>query len=146
MASKSQAGRGVTIGIGVAPGTTIGEVKNVKRSGQEWKREDVTNMSTSGNTTEKLATILEEGTVEISGNRVSADAGQIALETAFESGIATNFVITLPKTATQTVAGDTYTFSAIVVSQMPGDLDVTKTITFSAKLDITGNVVFAVGS
>jgi predicted secreted protein len=145
MASKSQTGRGSTISVGTVP-AVIGEIKNIKRSGQEWKREDVTNMSTSGTSTEKLATILEQGTVDVSGNRVSSDAGQVALETAFESGLATNFVITLPKTTLQVTTGDTYTFSAIVVSQLPSDIDITKTIQFNAKLDITGTVVFAVGA
>jgi hypothetical protein len=145
MASKSQAGRGATISIGAAP-TVIGEVKNVKPSGEEWKTEDVTNLGTSGNNTEKLATILEGGTVEISGNRVSSDAGQIALQAAFASGAPTNFVITLPKTSTQTVAGDTYTFSAIVLALPIPEVDVAKTIPFSAKLQVTDGVTFAVGS
>jgi hypothetical protein len=141
MASKSQAGRGTVIAIGVTP-TTIGEVKNIKRSGNEWKTEDVSNMSTSTRSTEKLATILEQGKVELSGNRVSSDAGQVALDAAFETGLASSFLITLPKTATQTTAGDTYAFSAIVLSNAPSDLDVTKTIQFGASLEITGDVTF----
>lgn len=145
MASKSQAGRGATIAIGATP-TLIGEVKNVKPSGEEWKTEDVTNLGTSGNNTEKLATILEGGTVEISGNRVSSDAGQVALQAAFASGVATNFVITLPKTSTQTTTGDTYTFLAIVLALPTPELDVTKSIPFTAKLQVTDGVAFAIGS
>jgi hypothetical protein len=146
MASKAQQGRGTIIAIGTVP-TTIGEVKSIKRSGNEWKTDDVTNLTTSGNSTEKITTIIEQGTYELGGNRVSSDAGQLALDEAFASGDATPFVITLPKTLAQTTKGDSYAFDALVLSStVPPEIDVTKTLLFSAKLSITGPVTFTPGS
>jgi hypothetical protein len=145
MPSLAQPGRGTTIGIGAVP-TTIGEVKSITRSGYEWKTEDVSNMSTSTRATEKIATIFEQGTVELAGNRISSDAGQALLEAAELTGAATAFTVTLPKASGQTVAGDVYTFNAIVISaHEPADLDVAKSIQFKAKLDITGDVTFTIG-
>jgi hypothetical protein len=144
MASKAQPGRGTTISVSAA---LIGEVKSITRSGYEWKTEDVSNLGTSTRATEKIATIFEQGTVELAGNRASSDVGQIALEAAEVSGLAVPFVVTLPKTSAQTTTGDTYTFSAVVVSaHEPADLDVAKSIQFKAKLDLTGDVTFAVGT
>lgn len=110
--SKAQAGRGSTLAIGATP-VTIGEVTTTGISGAQWNTVDTTNMQ-SGPDAEFLSTIRQNGTLKVDGNRVSSDAGQIALEAAFASGAVTPFTLTLPKTAAQTTTGDVYSFSALV--------------------------------
>lgn len=110
--SKAITGLGTTLGIGVTP-TLVGEIIEVKQSGRTVKTDDTTNMNSLA--TEFLPTIMDSGTWDITFNRVGTDAGQTALETAFQSLASnTSFTITLPKTSTQTVKGDSWTFLGLV--------------------------------
>jgi hypothetical protein len=142
--TKAQTGAGTMIAIGTAPGTILGEVSDLPLNRPKWATANVTNFE-SGKDAEYIGTVREGATVNIKGNRVSADAGQVAAETAYQAGTATPFLATLPKTAGQSVAGDTITFSAIVLSF---DLSVspTKQVEFSMDLQVSGPSAIAVGS
>jgi hypothetical protein len=105
---------------------------------------DVTNFQ-SGPDQEFINTIRNNGSLKITGNRVSNDAGQIAVEAAFASGAVTPFTLALPKTAAQVTTADTYTFSALVESR-EFDLEVSKEIGFTVSLKISGPVTFTVGA
>lgn len=141
--SKAQAGRGTTLSIGATP-TLIGELNDIPIQRGKWETVDVTNFE-SVSDAEYLTTIRKAGSLTVKGNRVVSDAGQVAVEAAYQSGALSAFAITLPMTSTQTVKGDTYTFNAYVLS---ADFSVqpTKQIEFSMELQITGGTTFTAGS
>jgi hypothetical protein len=141
--SQAQSGRGSTLSIGATP-TLIGEVKNVPFTSGKWQTADVTNFE-SGNDAEFISTIRDNGTVTFDGNRVSADAGQQAVETAYDTGEIAAFSLQLPKSAAQTTKGDAYTFNALVISR-DFTVDVTKEIDWKVELKISGAVTFTAGS
>lgn len=141
--SKAQAGRGSTLSIGATP-TEIGEVSDVQFSRPEMDLVDVTNFD-SGGDQELLPTIRKSNTFTVKGNRVSSDAGQQAAETAYQTFALSAFTLQLPKTPTQTVAGDKYTFNAYV-KNLSFDVATTKQIEFSMMLQISGAVTFTAGS
>ena len=141
--SQAQSGRGSTLSIGATP-TLIGEIKTVPFTSGKWATADVTNFE-SGNDAEFITTIRDNGTVQLEGNRVSSDAGQQAIETAYDAGTLEAFTLTLPRTSTQATKGDTYTFNALVLSR-DFTVDTSKEIDFKVELKISGAVTFTVGS
>jgi hypothetical protein len=141
--SKAQAARGSIISIGSSP-VTIGEVTDVPLNRPKWDTADVTNFQ-SGSDSEFISTIRKPGTITFKGNRVSSDAGQAAVETAYQSGALSPFTLTLPKTPSQTMSGDKYTFSALIVGSN-FDVMVTKQVEFSLELQISGAVTLTPGS
>jgi hypothetical protein len=151
--SKAQSGKGSSLSIGAITGSVgtevfilIGEIKTSGISGAQWSSEDVTNFQ-SGNDQEFLTTTRNNGTVDISGNRIASDAGQVAVENAFSTGLKYDFKLVLPinQQAGQTSVGDTYTFSALVESR-DITIDTTKAISWGVKLKISGPVTLTVGS
>jgi hypothetical protein len=141
--SKAQAGRGSMLSIGATP-TEIGECSDVPFNRPEWDFVDVTNFD-SGSDQEMLSTIRKAATFAVKGNRVSADAGQLLVETAYANGALTAFVLQLPKTATQTTKGDSYAFNAYVKSA-GFDVSTTKQIQFNLNLQTSGPVTFTAGT
>jgi predicted secreted protein len=142
-ASKAQAGRGSVFSIGGTP-TEIGEVTDISFNRPEWDFVDVTNLD-SGSDQEMLPTIRKATTFTVKGNRVAADAGQTAVETAYASAALAAFTLLLPKTATQTVSGDKYTFSAYV-KNAAFDVAPTKQIEYNISLQTSGAVTYTAGS
>jgi hypothetical protein len=144
--SQATAGRGTTLGIGTTP-TIIGEIRSCSRSGNGWETSDVTNFE-SGFSQEFISTILNQGEVKVSGNRVSTDAGQIAVQSAFDganAGVLQKFTMTLPKSPAQTTAGDSFVFMALVQS-VSFEVDVAKEITYAVNLKCSGVWTFTAGS
>ncbi len=141
--SQAQSGRGSTLSIGATP-TLIGEVKSVPFTSGKWQTADVTNFE-SGNDAEFITTIRDNGTVTLEGNRVSSDAGQTAVETAYDSGAIAAFTLQLPKTASQVTNGDKYTFNALVIGR-DFTVDTTKEIDWKVELKISGAVTFTAGA
>ncbi len=99
----------------------------------------------SGADQEFITTIRDNGSLKLSGNRVSSDAGQLVVEQAFASGAVYDFKLVLPLAAGQNTTGDTYSFSAIVESR-EFDVDVTKEISWTVGLKISGPVTLTAGS
>jgi hypothetical protein len=125
--------------------TTIGEITNAPQSGRQTKTADVTNLQSS--TAEFIATLIDSGTYEITMNRVSTDAGQTALETAFEALSRPWFKITLPKQGAQTTAGDSYTFQAVIEEKTDlSELGPDKAIRSRVRLKVSGLVDYTAGS
>ncbi len=141
--SLAQAGRGSSLSIGGTP-VLIGEVKEVPLNRGKWSMIDTTNFE-SASDSEQLAVIRKPGSCTFKGNRVSSDAGQVAVETAYQSGALVAFVLQLPKTAAQTTAGDKYSFSAFVTGSDFTD-SVEQAIEFSIELNISGGCTLTVGS
>jgi hypothetical protein len=149
--SKSQVLRGSTFSIGALTGTTsetftvIGEVTKYAFSGAKRTVLDSTNMQ-SGQIMEKLDAIADNGQVKVTYNRVSSDAGQVALIAAFNAGGKWDFTIQLPKTQAQTTTGDLYAFSAIISGGPEFDGEVNAIAQESATLDISGPITFTAGT
>jgi len=151
--SRAQAGRGSQLSIGGLTGaggvdtyTLVGEIKTAGISGAQWGTEDVSNFE-SGADQEFLSTMRDNGTLDLAGNRVSSDAGQVAVEAAFSSGLKYDFKLQLPinTQAGQTTVGDSYTFSALVQSRDIA-VDTTKAIGWTTKLKVSGPVTLVPGS
>lgn len=151
--SKAQAGRGTQLSLGGLTGaggaetfTPIGEVKTTGISGVQFDQEEVSNMD-SGVYKEYLATMIDPGTLDLSGNRISTDAGQQAVEAAFLTGLKYDWKMVLPinKQAGQTTTGDTFVFSGFVKSRdIP--VDITKAIAWTVKLQLSGAPIYTQGS
>jgi hypothetical protein len=149
--SKAQAGRGSQLSIGGITGSTgtetfvlVGEIKTSGISGAQWGTDDVTNFQ-SGADQEFITTIRDNGTLDLAGNRVASDAGQVAVEAAFASGAKYDWKLVLPLALNQTATGDTYTFSALVQSREIS-VDTTKAIGWTVKLKVSGPVTLVTGS
>lgn len=142
--SQAQRGASSTLSIGSSP-TLIGEVKSVSLNRGEWQTMDVTNLE-SGVDEEILTTLRNNGTVAFKINRVSADAGQAAVETAYQSGALTAFVLQLPKTPAQTSQGDKYSFSAFVIKSNIGPVEPKSAIEGDIELKISGTAPLTIGS
>lgn len=142
--TKTQAttGAGSQLAIGSTP-TLIDEVRNIKWTGYTFKTDDATNMNSTAE--EFITTILSPGEISFEYNRVSSDTGQSAYVTAFLAGTISPFVLTLPKSSTQTVSGDKFAFNALPI-QNDMSLEPTKTDVMSAKIKISGPVTFTAGS
>ena len=139
--SQAQAGRGTTLTVG---GTLVGEITNFSLNRPEWEFADTTNFE-SGSDSEMLSTIRKAPTVDLKGNRVSSDAGQQAVETAYQNGSLQACVVTLPKTAAQTTVGDKFSFNAYVKGSN-FSIETTKQVEFSITLQISGPVTLTIGS
>jgi hypothetical protein len=142
--TKAQTGAGTELAIGATPGVIIGELADFPLSRPKWETADVTNFQ-SGKDAEYITTIRKASTLTLKGNRVGDDAGQVAVETAYQSGEPVPFLATLPKSDAQTTAGDTFTFNALVLG-FDFSITPTKQIDFSVDLQLTGNCAFAPGS
>lgn len=141
--SQAQAGRGTSISIGSTP-TLIGEVTDIPLNRGKWETTEVTNFE-SGSDAEFLATIRKPGPITIKGNRVSSDAGQVAVEAAYQSGALAQFTVQLVKTSAQTSSGDKYVFNALVLNS-DFSIQPSKEIAFSLDLQISGPTTFTAGS
>ncbi len=152
--SKAQVlGAGCTLSIGAVTGATgtetyvpIGELSDFKFDG--FKRATTTNTNfDSGQITQNLGTLLSFGTLTGTYNRVSTNAGQLALIAANANGAAYDFQLQLEinPLAGQTTTGDLYKLSGIVTDAGAFDLSQTKvsSCTFSIMLN---SVVFTAGS
>jgi hypothetical protein len=121
VASKAQIlGSGCVLSIGNITGGTdvyvaIGELNEYQFDGQKLGTTTNTNFD-SGNTVQYLGTLLDFGTLSGTYNRVSNNAGQLALIAAQRTGFAYDFKLQLlPNTlAGQITTGDSYVISGIV--------------------------------
>jgi len=136
--SLANSGLGTIIAIKVASSfVTIGEITDGPLSGRKLNTTDVTNFQSLAQ--EFKATLITSGDVKLSGNYVGTDAGQLAVETAFEAKATPQFQVTLPITGTQTTTGDVWTFNAIVEEWNSfGNLSPSKAVQFSGSLKISG--------
>lgn len=141
--SKAQAGRGSTLTIG---GTVIGEIDNLPMKRGKWALVKTTNFQ-SGSDAEQLVTIRDPSSITFKGNRVSSDAGQVALEAAYQNATLSTFVLTLPinTKAGQSSQGDTYTFSAYVIASDFDD-STEQAVQYSIELQGSGACILVVGS
>ena len=142
--SAAVAGRGWSLSIGSTP-TLIGEIQELPFTRPEWKFDDITNLE-SGNDAEILPTIRESSEFTIKVNYVSGDAGQAAIEAAYQAATLSPFTLQATKTATQTTAGDKWAFNGYVLGFDFDSISAAKHVVGSIKLKVTGAVTFTIGS
>jgi hypothetical protein len=141
--TQAQTGAGTIVDIGATP-VVIGEVSDLPLNRPKWATANVTNFS-SGLDAEYIGTVREGATVNMKGNRVPSDAGQVAAEAAYQSGAITPFKAILPKTKAQSTSGDTIAFTAVVLS-VDFSISPTKQIEFSMDLQLSGPTVITPGT
>jgi hypothetical protein len=143
--SKAGAGRGSVFSIS-ADGTTyteIGECMDASFAGGQWGTADVTNFDSTGND-EFITTTRDNGAVNLKGNVVDTDPGQVLLIAAYNSGATTFFKNQLLPGPGETT-GRLYTFKALVQSYEE-TIETRSAIGFTAKLKISGVVTRTAGS
>lgn len=152
--SKAQIlGSGCTLSIGGITGAggsdtfvPLGELSDFSFDGIKRSTTNNTNFD-SGNTVQYLGTLLDYGTLSGTYNRVSNNAGQLALLAALQSGAAYDFKLQLvPNALTgQILTGDSYLLSGIVTEA--GAFDLSQSKVSSEKFSIQLNsVAFTAGS
>lgn len=145
--SQAGIGLGTILSIGTLTSpvtfTTVGELNKCTGSGRQAGTADTTNFQS--NAREFVPTLIDSGTWAIGGNRVSADAGQIAMEAAFTNLELHTFKIQLPKAPGQTSVGDSCVFLALV-EQLNYTVEVDKAVTFEGQLKVSGKPTWTPGS
>ena len=123
---------------------TIGECTKANLTGRTAKTSDVTSFS-SGKVSEFIAVMTDSGSIDLSCNYVSSDAGQIQLQASFNALAKTLFKLTLPLAPNQTTTPDSYSFSALV-TDFSFDVGTEKQIEITSKLKISGLLNFSAGA
>ena len=123
-----------------ASAVAIGEVTTAEFAGGKRSTLDTSNFE-SGQWMEYLDTMADAGTFKVSYNRVSNNAGQVAINAAFAAGGVYSFSVVCPVNvkAGQITTGDTITFNGIITDD-PGafNLDFSKVSVGSMTVQITG--------
>jgi len=146
MSSQANTGLGTTISIYSASAyVLIGELTDGPLSGRKLNTTDVTNFQSTAQ--EFKATLPTSGDVKLTGNYIGTDAGQLALEAAFEAKSTVNFKVVIEPTGTQATTGDQFVFAAIVEELNSfAVLSPSKAIGFSGSLKISGSIAKTAGS
>lgn len=150
--TNSQATPGLGTAISINTGTAgsptwtqLGEVASMKQTGRKARTADVTNLQSGA--AEFITTLVESGTFQLEGNRVATDPGQIAMESAFASLGVKQFKAVLPKSGSQTTAGDTYTFSGVIEEFASlSEISSQSQIKFMASIKVSNTYTFTAGS
>jgi hypothetical protein len=144
-----------TIAAGVVTGgTAVGKIKTIKAPQPKFGTEDTTTLDTPVGTRTFIKTLQDPGDMDVNVLWESADPGQTAVLTAFNTqsnsanGAAFPFLLVLPTNLEggQTTEGDAFAFSALVTDYSGPELQVDKTIAWSFKVKITGPITFTEGS
>ena len=117
--------------------TTVAEVKSI--SGPDITRDtlDVTNMDSSGNYREFVATLQDGGSVSFDVNFIGNNTSQNNMQTDMNAGTARNFQLLMPN-----VASTLFTFTALIVG-LTFNFEIDGIITENISLKITGAVTIA---
>jgi len=123
-------GVGTTIAQGV---TTIGKLTSINPGEKTWETADITTLDSSDEYKNAIPILKAGGEIAISGFLNVSDAGQIALDTAFEAGTLDAYTITYPSTI-----GADITFNAYVTKFKPGEANLSDAVPFEATLMVDG--------
>ena len=151
MASTGFTGKGTTLSMGpAATYTTLGQIKTIQFNGQKWSFDDITNLASPvagvGVLEEALPAKLSPGELAIAGIFLPNDAGQEALNAAFQAGTLENFKVQLPMGPGQTTAGNLYAFSGYVQEFPAPDIQFDKIVNFKCTIKLTTVITLTQGS
>ena len=149
--SKAKTGRGTVVSIGGVSGGSgtetfikVSEVLDSSFGSSAWGTEDSSNFD-SGVDEEFLATMRNNGEVNLKYNVVDSDPGQQALNTACDSGQKYDFTVQLKPGPGQTT-GTLYAFSALILTVLEIPITTKGIIQNSSKLKISGSITKTFGS
>jgi hypothetical protein len=151
--SKASTSLGVTVSIGPLASATgsptytaIGEVSSASFSGAKRTVLNPTNFQSS--MIEKSDALADPGQIKLTMNRVTNDAGQMALQAAWNAGGKYLFQVQEEPDASigQTTTGNLYAFQAIISEGPTFDMDPNKLTVLSYTLDMSNEPVFTAGS
>lgn len=143
--SANASATGTTIALTFTVGyTNVGECNDSSPSGRQWDVEEVTNFQSAVDK-EYIKGLRNPGKFTVKFNQVDGDAGQLALETAFDSTASYMFQLQFPPQGTETV-GEAWQFSALVLSVDPPEIVPGKVIMGSCELQVTGQRTIIAGS
>jgi hypothetical protein len=150
-ASTGFTGKGTVLSLGPATTLTpVGQIKTVQFNGQKWSFDDITNLNSPavgpGVLEEAMPSKLSPGELAMAGIFLPGDAGQQALETAFQSGSLENFTVQLPKGPGQTTSGNLYAFSGYVQEFPAPDVQFDKVVNFKCTIKLTTVIALTQGS
>ena len=131
-ATKSQ---GTTLKFTPAGGSQVlvGRLSSVGEIQPDSEELDVTTLESEGGYREYMQGLRDSGEVELSGYHDAGDAGQKAIRSAYESGVAGAFEVCFPD-------GTRVNFSGFVKGHTIGSAEVDGAIGFGAVVRITGAV------
>lgn len=149
MASQAYSALGVqlSIGTGASPYTYVDvlEASTLKGPAEKMDSIEVTSLDSQGYK-EYITGLRDSGTLTFDMNYTTPGTGAgVSARTLRSYTTITPFKITLPKSPTQTTAGDSYTFNGWVTEYSPS-FDQTKQISASITIQVTGAVNYVAGS
>lgn len=128
---------GSTIALTFSLGyTAIGECNDTSPSGRAWDTEEVTNFESAVDK-EYIKGLRNPGKFTVKYNLLFGDAGQEALEAAFDDTVSYTFQLKFPA-AEGFTTGEIWTFSALVLSVDPTEIVPGKALMGSCELQVTG--------
>ncbi len=132
-------------------GIAILQLKEFSIPEQTWKYDSVTNTGSPtigvGVMEESLATTVDPGTFTATGVFLPSDLGTQALQTAFATGIANSFQVSLKPIAGQSVTGNTYAFTGFVSKNpVPTNIDASKAATIKVEIKLDSLMTVATGN
>ncbi len=144
-------GKGTVLSMGqAATYTAVGQIKTIQFNGQKWSFDDITNLGSPaigpGVLEEALPAKLAPGELAVGGIFLPNDAGQEALNTAFQAGTLENFKVQLPMGPGQTTAGNVYAFSGYVQEFPAPDVQFDKIVNFKVTIKLTTVITLTQGS
>lgn len=120
-------------------GTVVAELNGISPPKLALETQDVTHLTSDNSYREYIGTVLDGGDVNIGGNLLVGDAGQVGLITDMEAKTIQDFIITFPSTVTAT-----WTFKALVTGFEVGELLLDGKVSFTATLKVSGKPTLAV--
>lgn len=135
-ANATATGTAVALTFGVGGFTSIGECNDTSPSGRAWDTEEVTNFESAVDK-EYIKGLRNPGKFTVKYNLLFGDAGQEALEAAFDDIVSYSFQLKFPA-AEGFTTGEIWTFSALVLSVDPTEIVPGKPLMGSCELQVTG--------
>lgn len=140
----------------IAPATTptgiaILQLKDLTIPEQKFSYDDITNFQSPavgiGTQKESVPTVVDPGEMSCTGVFLPSDPGLLALQTAFNTGLANSFQIQLPPIAGQSTTGNIYAFTAFVSSNpVPTNITPDKAQTVKISLKLNSMITILQGS
>ena len=132
-------------------GVAILQLKEFSIPEQTWKYDSVTNTGSPvigvGVMEENLPTTVDPGIFTATGIFLPSDAGQIAMQTAFATGLANSFQVQLKPIAGQSTTGNTYAFTGFVSKDpVPTNIDASKAATIKVEIKLDSLMTVATGA
>jgi predicted secreted protein len=127
---------GTTISKG---GVNIGSLTKISSPEKSTDNIEITTLDVTDGYKRFMPGLKDGGEVSVSGYFDSADAGQLALDTAFEAGSEDTYIINFPASI-----GATFTFNAIITKFNAGEANLEDPLSFELTLKVTGKPTLAV--